>query len=256
MPQKLYVRFSTPADEKNIFDFYKQNQHTFVFLRDPEVWKERIAAGAVTLIEDEKGTIVASSISYPALNKDAAGNEIHQWTEVGSTRVAMGGIGLFDPMVTAQLLRAYLLEPPKDRFVMEIILGNEHSKHVFTKLGATLYNAPPEMLKAVKSTIAPGSGEDPVEWFQIGAEAMPGVAATFLEAQKNNVRTNKATGETYELDFSRCVLVTRFDAEVKQLAKQNLGNAATPDLKKPLKAPPSTSNKFTPPNPKPGQNRG
>lgn len=239
MPQKLYVRFSTPDDEKKIFDFYNQNQHTFVFLRDPAVWKERIAAGAITLIEDEAGTIVASSISYPALTKDSAGNDVHQWTEVGSTRVALGGIGLFDPLVSAQILRAYLLEPPKDRFVMEIVLGNEHSKHVFSKLGATLYTAPAEMLKAVKSTIAPGSGTSPVEWFQIGAEAIPSIAAKLLDVQKNNLRTDKAAGVQYELDFSRCVLFTRFGNEVKALARQNFGNPATPDLKKPLKQRPS-----------------
>jgi hypothetical protein len=235
MAQKLFVRFSTSKDEKDVFDFYKQNQHTFVFQRDPAVWKERIASGAVTMIHDDKGKIVAASISYPITHKDAGGNEVHQWTEIGSTRVAQEGIGLFDALVSAQILRAYLLEPPKDRFVMEIIVGNAHSKHVFTKMGATDYDIPPELEKKVKSTIT--SNPVPVEWFQIGAEAIPAIAAKYADAEKNNVRTNKKTGETYELDFSRCVLTSQFKDEVKELAKQNFGDAAKPDTKRALKPP-------------------
>src|ERR1700733_14489640 len=117
MVQKLFVRFSTSKDEKDIFDFYKKNEHTFVFLRDAEVWKERIASGAVTMIHDDSGKIVAASISYPIMHKSADGNDVHQWTEIGSTRVALEGIGLFNALVSAQVLRAYMLEPPKDRFV-------------------------------------------------------------------------------------------------------------------------------------------
>ena len=236
MAKKLFVRFSTSQDEKDIFGFYKDNQHTFVFQRDPEVWKERIAAGAVTIIHDENGKIVASSISYPITQKDANGNEVHQWTEIGSTRVALEGIGLFDAMASAQIVRAYLLEPPKDRFVLEIILGNSHSKYVFTKLGATLYTIPSDLAKKVKSTIAPGSGKDPVEWFQIGAEAIPAIAKKLVDAEKNNTLVNKKTGEKYELDFSRCALMTTFKDEVKDLANENFGDAAKPDYTRVLKA--------------------
>lgn len=238
MTQKLFVRFSTSKDEKDIFDFYKKNEHTFVFQRDAEVWKERIASGAITIIHDDGGKIVAASISYPIMQKSPQGDDMHQWTEIGSTRVALEGIGLFNALVSAQVLRAYMLEPPKDRFVLEIVLGNDHSKHVFTKLGATPYKIPPELAQAVKSTIAPGSGKAPVEWFQIGAEAIPAIAKKFADAAKNNVMVNKKTGEEYELDFSRCVLMTTFSDEVKELAQQNFGDAAKPDHQRGLKSKP------------------
>ncbi len=254
MAKKLYVRFSTEQDEKDIFDFYKQNSHTFIFLRDPEVWKERIAAGAVTMIHDEAGQIMAASISYPIMMKDAKGNDVQQWSEIGSTRVALDGIGLFNPLVSAQVLRAYLLEPPKDRFLMEIVVGNEHSKHVFSKLGATLFEMTPELAEKARASIASDAGadapavaasdEDPVEWFQIGTEAIPGIAATLLDAQKNNIRVNKKTGEEYELDFSRCILATQLKDQVQVLAKQNFGDVKKPDCKKPLKPSPAKLNRL------------
>ncbi len=37
MTKKLFVRFSLPEDEENVFSFYNENQHAFVFKRDPEV---------------------------------------------------------------------------------------------------------------------------------------------------------------------------------------------------------------------------
>jgi len=236
MTKKLFVRFSTAQDEKAIFDFYNQNKHEFVFQRDPEVWKERIASGAVTLIHDENGKIVASSISYPITQKDANGNEVHQWTELGSARVQLDGIGLAKTLVSAMVLRAYLLEPPNDRFVLEIVVGNSHSKHVFTKMGATPFDIPPGLHEKVKATVAPGSGQAAVEWFQMGPEVMPELAKNILDSHKNPIVKNKKTGEEYELDFSRCVLISQFRKEVQDLSAKNFGDVKNPDLKQGLKS--------------------
>jgi hypothetical protein len=229
MAKKLFVRFSTSQDEEAIFDFYNDNKHEFVFQRDPEVWKERISSGAVTMIHDEEGTIVASSISYPVMKTDKNGNDVHEWTEIGSTRVALDGIGLVKPLVSAQILRAYLLEPPNDRFALEILLGNEHSKYVFTKLGAAPFDIPAEMSEKVNATIT--SAKKPVEWFQMGVETIPGLAQNVLDGQKNPVLKNKKTGEEYELDFSRCILVSQFHDEVKALALEDFGDTQKPEPK-------------------------
>jgi hypothetical protein len=243
MAKKLFVRFSTAQDEKAIFDFYAQNQHQFVFQRDPAVWKERIASGAVTLIHDDTGKIVASSIAYPIIKKDANGNDVHEWTELGSARVQLDGIGLARPLISALVLRAYLLEPPNDRFVLEIVLGNSHSKHVFTKMGATPYNIPPELQQKVKATIAAGSGQAPVEWFQMGAELMPVLAQNILDCIKNPIVKNQKTGEEYEFDFSRCPLITQFKTELQDLAAKNFGDPKQPNLKHGIK---DFKNKFNP----------
>lgn len=234
MAKKLFVRFSTSQDEKKIFDYYKENQHKYVFQRDADVWKERISSGAVTLIEDEAGKIVASSISYPVMMKDAKGDDVHQFTEIGSVRVALDGIGLGKTLVSAQVLRAYLFEPPKERFILDIVVGNEASRAMFAKLGATLHDLPAALKKKPEektTTSVGGKGASPVDWFQIGPEAIPNLANNLLEREKNPAVVNKATGEEYEIDFSKCMLMTQFKNELKQVAQQDLGNAAKPDYR-------------------------
>lgn len=243
MAKKLFVRFSEPEDEDAIFEFYASNPHTYVAKREPEVWRERIASGAVTLIHDEDGTIVASSISYPLVCKDEDGEDAHMWTEIGSTRVALDGIGLFKTLVSAQIMRAYLLEPPEDRFALEIIKGNEHSKHVFLKAGATAFDIPDALQVKVLNSLAPESKNIDVEWFQMGVETLPLMAQYVLDSYKNPKLVNKKTGEEYELDFSRCALTTQFLDAVENVAGLDFGDAKKPDMSHGLR---SFRDKFNP----------
>lgn len=236
MAKKLYVRFSTSKDEQDIFDFYNANTHEFVFKRDPEVWRERISAGAVTIIRDEDGKIVASSISYPVTAKNDKGDEVHKWTEIGSTRVALAGAGLFLPLLSAQVLRAYLLEPPEDRFAIELLPGNAHSKHVFTKAGATPFDIPPDLSQKVKATLSPEARGRAVEWYQMGVETIPQFAQNLLDAEAAPRIKNKITGEEYELDFTGCVLTNMFRKELEDIAKSDYGDSRQPNLKHGVKS--------------------
>lgn len=229
MTKKLYVRFSTAADEQKIFDYYAENQHEFVAKREPEVWKERIASGAVTMIEDENGKIVASSIHYPLVVKNEAGEDVHKWSEIGSVRVTLDNTGLFKPLMAAHIMRAYLLEPPEDRFAIEIVKGNEHSKHVFLKEGATPWNIPAQLADKVNETISKDDTTGNMDWFQLGVESMPHFAKLYVNAEQNPILKNKKTGEEYELDFSKCVVSTMFKEEVKKLSGLDFGDAAKPD---------------------------
>ncbi len=217
MAKKLYVRFSTKADEQAIFDYYASHTHKFVFQRDPAIWRERIASGAVTLIEDAQGKIVGSSISYPIMGKDDKGNDIHRWSELGSTRISMDGIGLSNTLINAQVLRAFLLEPPTDRFVYEIVKGNEHSKHVFSKLGGVPYTIPEELRKQVMATVTDSGGQQ-VEWFEFPPDTMLRFAADFVASVKNPPVRQGKDGESYQLDFSRCLLAKNFMPELEKLA--------------------------------------
>jgi hypothetical protein len=230
MAKKLFVRFTTEADEKDVFDFYAENSHAFVFKREAEVWKERISSGAVTIIQDEAGKIVAASISYPLLDKDT-----HQWTEIGSTRVALDGLGLFNALIGAQVLRAYFLEPPADRFALEIMEDNKHSKHVFAKIGASVFEIPDALRAQVEATIAPESKGNKVEWFHLGVETIPKLAQIILDFNNNPLLKHKVSGEEYIVDFSKCVLMTHFKEQVEDAAKQNFGDVRNPDLNNGIK---------------------
>ncbi len=234
MAKKLYVRTATTQDEQAVFDFYAQNKHQFVFQRDPNVWKERIASGAITIIHDEDDNIVAAAITYPITKTGANGQETHMWSEIGSVRVQLDGIGLAKTLISATILNGWLFEPPQDRFVLEIVDANSHSRHVFTKLGATLYDIPAELEQKVNATIAPGGKTQTVEWFQMGAEVMPSIAQNILDSLANPIVKNAKTGEEYEFDFSRSTLVSQFKNELQMLAGKDLGNPKTPDLQKGL----------------------
>lgn len=249
MRKKLYLRQSKKQDEQKILDFYKNNQHEFVAARDPDIMEERIKSGAVTMLQDDNGDIQAISIAYPVISKDDNGDDTHKWTEIGSTHVLMSGMGLFDILVGSQLLNAFLMEPPEDRFVIEIDPTNEHSKHVFRKIGCTDFDdAPQEMIDIVNGILAPEDAGAPVEWFQSGAENMPELARKFLDHVENPIIKNKKTGEEYELDISEAPLGKHFIETLEKLAKNDYGCKDNPDMSQGLK---EIKNKLSNFNPKP-----
>jgi hypothetical protein len=227
-PKKLFVRFADKNDEQKIFDFYAANEHAFVFAREPDVWRERIASGAVTLIEDAQGHIVAAAISYPVVVKNDKGEDEHRWTELGSVRISLQNLGLFNVLVPAQVMRAFLFETPSDRFVVEIVPENAHSKHVFAKLGGQPFDIPQTLADKINETISPEDKGTPTDWFQLGVENMPLVARMFAGAVDNPVLTDRATGAVYELDFSRCVVATQFMDIVRDIGVQDMGDPAQP----------------------------
>lgn len=229
MTKTLYVRFSTAADLDRIVRFYNDHQTPYVFPRATEVWKERAAAGAVTLVEDEAGNIVASTISYPIIAKDEHGEDIHRWTEIGSVRVGLEGIGLFTPLISAQIMRAQLLEQPKDRFVLEIVVTNERSIHVFEKIGGKPFTVPEDLFKAVQTTFTPEALDRKVTWFSIGPEDIPAIAANIMGSIGNPVLKDKRTGAEYRIDFSRTVLQSVFLDDIRTLASER---TPRPALKK------------------------
>jgi len=223
--KKLYLRFSTSDDVKAIIDFYQSNEHEYVAHRDIDIMKERIESGAVTIVECKDGKIHAASISY-AIEKDGE----HKWTEVGSTRISLNGLkgdgySLFDVLVSAQKVRAFLLEPPEDHFVIEIDVDNKSSQFVFERLGCQSFdNAPPEITEAAESTMAPEDTGVPIKWYQFGLEGIPGLAKNLINSSKKPILIQKGTGIEYELDFSKNQLNIMFKEHIKHLSKQDFCN--------------------------------
>ena len=201
--ENLYLRFSTVDDTQAIVEYYTQNRSPFVFLRDYDTWKERISAGAVTIVENEAGGIVASSISYPVVSTDESGHARHKWTEIGSTLIALGGIGLFAPLISAQVLRAHLLETPEDRFVLEIVNDNQRSVDVFARVGAVPFDVPRELFDQVQTTFAEGLDRK-VSWYQIGPDSMPVLAKNLVRAMEGaELKSKTDGGRAFRLHLTR-----------------------------------------------------
>ena len=228
---KYFVRFSQPADEKKILEFYDLNSHQNVRKREATILRERINDGAVVLIEDEQGKIVASSITYPHKTTDSDGVDHVKWQEIGSTRIVMNGYpGLFDAMVTMQVLRSFLVEPPEDRFVAQMhtapVQGMAH------KLGWRGFTAKDELIDAKFKTLDPNDlpAASREHWYQLGMEGLPVMASWMVKALDNPLLENKKTGEKIELDFSKSTFFTMFEAEIRNLSSKNFGPADAPDL--------------------------
>src|SRR3989304_3759600 len=95
-PKKYYIRFSNANDYDKIMEFYNDNAHKNVRKRQQDLMKQLAEDGAIVLIEDDKGAIVASSITYPHKVTDKNGIEHVQWQEIGTTRHLLHGFsGLF-----------------------------------------------------------------------------------------------------------------------------------------------------------------
>ncbi len=233
MAKKLFLHQSTHNDLDDILNFYQNNKHKDISGRDKIVMEARVKEGAVTTLKDENGDIKAISISYPVVVDDENGDEIHKWTEIGSTHILMGGMGLFDILVGSQILNAFLLSPPEERFVIEIKKNNDHSFHVFRKMGCVDFEPTEDMMEAVYSTLAPEDIGN-VDWLHCGAEIIPELAQRFLDRIDNPTIVNKETNEEFELDISKSPLSKHFIPVLEQLAKHDYGMSHNPDMEQKL----------------------
>jgi hypothetical protein len=236
-PAKYFIRFSQAEDFDKISEFYDLNAHKNVRKREHDLIKHLAEDGAVILVEDEKGRIVASSITYAHKGLDDKGVEHVMWQELGTTRCVLNGYtGIFDAMIAMQALRAFLVEPPENMFVSQ--MHTSAVQGLAGKLGwRRAAEVPPGLMEAKKSTVAPEDlgAVSTNNWFVFGMEGMP-VAAKWLEnAVENPVLTNKKTGEQIELDFSKSTFFTMFKDEIKNLAARDFGDVEKPDQKQSMR---------------------
>ena len=234
-PKKYYIRFSVEEDFDRISEFYDLNAHKNVLKREHDLMKQLTGDGAVILVEDEKGKIVAASITYAHKAKDEHGVEHVQWQELGTTRCVLNGYGgIFDAMISMQTLRAFLVEPPDNLFVAQ--METTPVQNLAKKLGwRSLEGGPSEaLLEAKKKTVTDGHATDN-DWYCCGIEGLPVMAKWFESAIKNPVLTNKKTGEQIELDFSKSTFFTMFKEEITHLAQKDLGDVEKPDAAQSLR---------------------
>ena len=230
-PKKYYVRFSKEADFDKVCEFYDMNAHKNVRKRQQELVKKLVKDGAVVIIEDEHGAIVASSITYPHKVTDSDGVEHVKWQELGTTRCVLNGYpGLFDAMIAMQTMRAFLVEPPESVFVAQM-----HTTPVQTMAGKLgwrrLDEAPDGLMDAKIKSIDPADvpALSTTNWFHCGVEALPIMAKWMEKTLDNPVLENKKTGEKIELDFSKSTFFKLFADEIRDLAKRDYGDVDKPN---------------------------
>jgi hypothetical protein len=232
-PEKYYIRFANKEDFDKIVEFYDLNAHKNVRKREQALMKTLAEDGAVILIEDAKGKIVAASITYPHKATDDKGNEVVKWQEMGTTRIVLNGYpGLFDAMITMQTLRAFLVEPPTSTFVAQ--MHTAPVQGLAGKLGWRPMDTLPEGLmdakkKSMDAADIPKLTTD--NWFLCGTEALPVMAARMVKSIENPVLENKKTGEKIELDYSRSTFFKLFGDEIKALAAKDFGDVDKPNVK-------------------------
>lgn len=225
---KYYVRFAEQSDIDRIVDFYSGNKHHNVRERDRVVMEKLAKTGSITFIEDEGGKIVASSITYP-LKADNDGAEKQKWLEIGTTRIVMNGYpGFFDVLVSTQVLRAMLVEPPEDCFVAHM----EHQviQDKACKLGWRKFSPSEELKDVSNRTIDKKDLPDRSDnWYHYRAEGLPVTAKYLVDVMKNPVLKHAKTGEEIEVSFERVKNLMLFKNAVEELAEQDYGSMDKPD---------------------------
>ncbi len=230
-PKKLFIRFSNASDHDNLMEFYELNAHKNVRKREQALMKQLIEDGAVVLIEDAGGQIVAASMTYPHKTIDKGGVERVQWQEVGTTRIVLNGYpGLFDAMITMQTLRAFLVEPPESTFVAQ--MHTAPVQGMAEALGWRRMSVMPQDLMDAKIRSvdpADAANVNANNWYVCGLEALPTMATRMVKSIDDPILENKKTGERIELDYSRSTFFKLFGPEIRVLANKTYGDVEKPD---------------------------
>ncbi len=235
-PTRYYLRFSQAADHKKLLEFYDSHAHKNVLKRNAALLKSMISDGAVILMEDKAGKIVAASITYPYAAADDKARENVKWQEIGTLRCTVNGYGLLAALVSLQTLRTLLVEPPADRFIAQ--MDTTPVQDMAKALGFREFKPLKEVFN-IKAAMVPASEYDSSHgdknWYQAGMEAMPVLARAIVKLFDNPVIENPRTHEKIVLDFSRSNFCQMMEPEIRALATADLGSIDKPDLSKGVK---------------------
>lgn len=224
--KKYFVRYSSSDDFDRLMAFYKANPHKNVDERNESLMRKLVENGSVTLIQSaETGEVVAASISYPLDGDDGS----QKWLEIGTTRSILNGYpGLFDVMIGMQVMRAFLVEPPGDRFVCQ--MESQAVRNMADNLGFRPFVPSEELVRSSDTTLNADETCGFEKWYSAGPEALPVVAQRMMEAINKPFLTHvKPDRPGIELDFSKSKFFAIFKDEIQALAKRDLGNYDQPD---------------------------
>lgn len=213
------LRFSTAADADALFDYYDSHRHHHVDPLDRDDVAATAAAGRYLMVTDPDGTIQMSSAAYDYA--DDKGNN-RAWLEIGSTRAAIEGFGLYPYIIASQVVHAWVNYPP-DHFIFADIFSDNLSvaSMLEKKVGWETFTPDNDLLDAAHEQENQKNGR--LLWLRVAPCSLPHQARlvqTFIENASQGI-LNRKTGDTLKLDISAFPLA--------HAQRQNLDALATLD---------------------------
>jgi hypothetical protein len=173
--------------------------------------------GSVIVIENDKGEIVGASMSYPLITAEN-GTPEYKYMEMGTTRMSLNGYpGLFDMMISLQVLRAFLVEPPSGKFVCQ--MEGAPVRAMAHKLGFRPFVPSDELSRVSDGTVGPDASYGKDNWYCAGPEVLHVMAQRFFEAKDKPCIAHVKTGHQIEIDLSKIKVFGLFEPELRKLAQ-------------------------------------
>lgn len=249
----LKVTFTNPQDNQRVLDFYKNNQHAHVDLRQDSVWNERTQNGRVILVEDTTNNIGLISVAYDfydakqqdlqnSFRNAASGQKAEsataldiqpRWIEIGSTiglqdknakpNDLMKGLNLYPFIIASQTIHEFIAHTPQDFVLANVYDDNPAVMAMLNqKVGWNFFEPEADILKACKDTkIDNGHDNAQRKWLRATPDTLPHQARLILSViDKGNGEglTNKKTGAKVALNTNNFALAQEFRKTVEAMA--------------------------------------
>lgn len=213
--ERLRIYFSRAADLPDVLAYYNAHRHDAVDIRKGDVTENAVKGGRFLLLRDRTGALRAGSATYDFAT--AAGRDKRAWSEMGTTRATLPGFSLYQFMISTQVIREFLDNPPTDRFFAIIDHDNDAVIKRLYQTGWVDYTPDNHLVKALKAT-KDYSTDNPVVWRCATTATLPQQARTVLAQIDKGKLVNPRTGAEADLDFTDFPLAHRLRPHLEALA--------------------------------------
>jgi hypothetical protein len=213
--ERLTLAFSRAADLPDVLTYYKANRHDAVDIRKADVTENAVKTGRFLLVRDSKNNLRAGSATYDFAT--ASGSDKRAWAEMGTTRATLPGFSLYQFMISAQVIREFLVNTPTDRFFAIIDHDNDAVIKRLYQTGWKDFTPPQHLIDALEAT-KDWHTDNPVVWRNATSDTLPHQARTVLAQINKGKLVNPRTGAEADLDFSQFPLANELRPHLEALA--------------------------------------
>ncbi|MCB9990596.1 MAG: hypothetical protein H6867_04340 [Rhodospirillales bacterium] len=248
----LKIRFSKAADIDPILQYYKENQHEHVHVRERDWYADHARKGQYMLGFNGNDEIIASSGTYDY----RVGNDTKDepsYHEMGSTNFKRGegtGFNLYPFFIASQVIQALLAYPPKDMCIANVYDDSPVGKKMLVPVVGWQEIQPTQDIlgKFKSSKSAEHKNNNPMTWYGTPTPTLPHMArivlsfilagevsrpvfekdpqtGAFLKDEKTgkkvqaiDLKTGEPAVEKLKLDLNKFSLANEFRAAVETIA--------------------------------------